>query len=302
MKQIKSKYRKILILGASGFVGRSLIEYYLKHNLRTSHIYSISRKEFRIKNKSSILYKQINKNILDVKKFPQIDLIFYLIKANNIKQSKKYFIKFKNLLGMLKTKPKILYFSSGAVYGNIHKKSETKESITTPNKNINYLKGYKKEYALEKIYLEDKFKELSFNDYKISVVRGFTFLGKHILNYNYAISGILKAINLNKSIELYNNNTFRSYMHSDDMCRWMIKIIDSSSKKINIYNLGSDKILNLRNLCKFLSKKYRTKFIYKRNIKNKVDFYVPNTNLAKKKLNLSTKINFENAIELSLGK
>ena len=139
MKQIKSKYRKILILGASGFVGRSLIEYYLKHNLRTSHIYSISRKEFRIKNKSSILYKQINKNILDVKKFPQIDLIFYLIKANNIKQSKKYFIKFKNLLGMLKTKPKILYFSSGAVYGNIHKKSETKESITTPNKNINYL-------------------------------------------------------------------------------------------------------------------------------------------------------------------
>ena len=91
-------------------------------------------------------------------------------------------------------------------------------------------------------------------------------------------------------------------MHSDDMCRWMIKIIDSSSKKINIYNLGSDKILNLRNLCKFLSKKYRTKFIYKRNIKNKVDFYVPNTNLAKKKLNLSTKINFENAIELSLGK
>ena len=43
-------------------------------------------------------------------------------------------------------------------------------------------------------------------------------------------------------------------MHSDDMCRWMIKIIDSSSKKINIYNLGSDKILNLRNLCKFLSK------------------------------------------------
>ena len=66
--------------------------------------------------------------------------------------------------------------------------------------------------------------------------------------------------------------------------------------------MGSDKILNLRNLCKFLSKKYRTKFIYKRNIKNKVDFYVPNTNLAKKKLNLSTKINFENAIELSLGK
>ena len=29
---------------------------------------------------------------------------------------------------------------------------------------------------------------------------------------------------------------------------------------------------------------------------------MPNTNLAKKKLNLSTKINFENAIELSLGK
>ena len=58
--------------------------------------------------------------------------------------------------------------------------------------------------------------------FKVSIVRGFTFYGKHILNYNYLISKIISAIKL-KKIKINNPNTYRSYMHADDMCKWLIK-------------------------------------------------------------------------------
>ena len=43
-----------------------------------------------------------------------------------------------------------------------------------------------------------------------------------------------------KSIN-YLIKTFRSYMHANDMCRWLLKIVKNSSIKCPIYNLGSDK-------------------------------------------------------------
>ena len=69
---------------------------------------------------------------------------------------------------IIDTKTKILFMSSGAVYGirNKKKKFDEKEVI-----NIKKLKGFKNKnamYAKEKIFLEKKFKLLAKNGYKIS--------------------------------------------------------------------------------------------------------------------------------------
>ena len=55
-----------------------------------------------------------------------------------------------------------------------------------------------KKYALEKFFLEQEFKKMAKEGFKVSIVRGFTFYGKHILNYNYLISKIISAIKLKK--------------------------------------------------------------------------------------------------------
>ena len=75
-------------------------------------------------------------------------------------------------------------------------------------------------------------------------------------------------------------------MHADDMCRWIIKIIEVSSTKCPIYNVGSDKVFNIKNLAKFLAKKNNSEIIFKKNKLRKLDFYVPSTYLAKKKIEI----------------
>ena len=40
-------------------------------------------------------------------------------------------------------------------------------------------------------------------------------------------------------------------MHADDMCRWLIKILNISSDKCPIVNLGSDKKIELKKICLF---------------------------------------------------
>ena len=67
------------------------------------------------------------------------------------------------------------------------------------------------------------------------------------------------------------------------MCKWLIKIVDISSIKCPIINLGSDKVLNLDKLTNFLNKKYNKNILIIKNKSKKLDFYVPSINYAKKK-------------------
>ena len=270
--------KKLLIIGSSGFVGKSLNDYF--------------KKKIKVINYS----RSNNKNLKDIKKLPKTDYIIYCIRNNNIRSSLKFFFHFKNLLNKSHKNTKILFFSSGAIYGPSSMKKKINEKEKINKKNYNKFSGYKKKYALEKFFLEQEFKKIAKEGFKVSIVRGFTFYGKHILNYNYLISKIISAIKLKKKIKINNPNTFRSYMHADDMCKWLIKILDISSVKCPIINLGSDKVLNLEKLTNFLNKKYNKNILIVKNKSKKLDFYVPSINYAKKILKLKNTVNFNDAI------
>ena len=52
-----------------------------------------------------------------MQKFPKVDYIIYCINSKKINQSIKYFNHFKNYFIGYSKKTKILFLSSGAVYG-----------------------------------------------------------------------------------------------------------------------------------------------------------------------------------------
>ncbi len=270
--------KKIIIIGSSGFVGKSLNNCLSKKNYK---IFNFSRSE--------------KKNILKVKKLPKSDFIIYCIKTNNIKKSLNLFKHFKILIKNYSKKIKILFFSSGAVYGPRFKIKKFKETDEILLKKINNFTNYKKNYAKEKFYLEKEFMKLSKEGYKVSIVRGFAFYGKYILKYNYLISKIILAVKTKKKLVIQ-GETFRSYMHANDMCKWLIKIVKNSSKYCPIYNLGSDKKIDLHKLIKFLNKKYKSKIFIRNTENKKINFYVPSINLAKSRLKLKNTIKFKNAI------
>ena len=281
-KVLKSK--KLLIIGGSGFVGSSLKEYVRDKNTKISSIISYSRSE--------------GKNFLQVKKLPKFDYLIYCINNKNKNQSAKLFLHFEKLLNKHSKKVKILFFSSGAVYGPRDKIKKFKESDKLSDKSIEKFTGYKKNYAKEKYLLEKEFKKIAKDGFKISIARGFTFYGKHILNYDYLISKIILAVKSKKIIKIYNPNLKRSYMHADDMCRWLIRILNISSNKCPVVNVGSDKMINLSKFINYLNKKFNSKIQIVKNASKKIDFYIPSTNFAKKYLKLKNTVNFNNAITL----
>ena len=280
-KVLKSK--RLLIVGGSGFVGSSLREYIKDKNTKISSIISYSRTE--------------GKNFIQVKKLPKFDYLIYCINHKNKNQSKKLFLHFEKLLNKHSKKVKILFFSSGAVYGPRNQIKKFKESDKLSIKSIEKFTGYKKNYAKEKIFLENKFKRLTLKGYKISIVRGFTFYGKHILKYNFLISQLINAVNNKETIFVNNMNVFRSYMHADDMCKWLLRILENSSTSAPTYNLGSGERIKIRDLINFLNNKYGKYILPKKNKIKQIDYYIPSVNLAKKDLKLKNTINFFHAIK-----
>ena len=275
--------KKILIIGSSGFIGSSLNDYFGKK--KNYKLINISRTQ--------------NNNIINLKKLPKANYLIYCIKSTNLKKTIKYFEHFKKLL-VEKSTMKIVFFSSGAVYGPSTKKNKFKENQKISIKKINTFVGYKKKYAKEKIILENKFKEIANKGFKVSIVRGFTFYGKHILRYNYLISQILRAVKEKSKLVIKNKNTYRSFMYADDMCKCLIKILEKSTSKCPIYNLGSSHEIDINYLISFLNKKYKSK-IQIENRKSAIDYYIPSTHKILKILKIKKLISLERGIKLILS-
>jgi len=293
--------KKLLILGGSGYIGNSFVnngiaKKLIKHKINNIYILSRNNKIIK-KNYKHIKINYISKNILDVKKLPQVDYAIYCLKHHNIEISENYFNHFYKLILKLPKRPKILFTSSGAVYGHNKKMIKNNENKKISLKLIKNLKGYKKKYALEKIFIEKKFSDLTLKNYNVSIARCYTFIGKEILNYKYAIADLINFTLKKKIIKLKTSaNIYRSYMHSDDLVNWLIIILKNSNKKCPIYNVGSDKVINLKNLAKLFAKLYNNKISLKKITSKNNDYYVPSIIKARKMLNLKISINLKDAI------
>jgi len=80
----------------------------------------------------------------------------------------------------------------------------------------------------------------------------------------------------------------------------LIVILKNSSENCPIYNVGSDKVINLKNLTKKIGKLFKKEISIKRTKSKKFDYYVPSINKAKNKLNLKISINLNDALNSTI--
>ena len=267
--------KTLTIIGGSGFLGKSIIDYAQKKGLskwQINKIICISRRKIYLKNRNSFKVKYITGDISKLKKLYPADYIMYAVNSDSSKKNLSAIKNFSLLLEKLPKKTKILFTSSGAVYGSIKSK---------------------KKYAKNKLILENIFKSYGKKGYQVSIARLFTFIGNRILNdKKYAISDFINSGFYKKKIVLKSRNkVYRSYMHSDDMTRWLITILISSNVKCPIYNVGSDESISLKNLAKIIGKIFKKPVEIKKTKSKKIERYVPSIKKAQKELNL--KINYK---------
>ena len=284
--------KKLLIIGASKFIGKSFIKYFDK-NRNKINLILISRKELFYKKKNKNI-KIIKKDFKKIKKIPECDYLIYCLRTNTKKKDGELFKFFEKKLKKLKKKPKIIYTSSGVVYGlNNIKKKITELKRLKKNEFVG-LKSYKKKWFNQKMNLEKKFYNLSIFAYNVVILRMFTFIGPSILDQNYIPAVFKKKIlNKNKIVIRGPLNTYRSYLDENDMVEWIIKIFKKNSKNFDIFNFGSDKAIKIYDLATKMTNK---KKIILLNKSNKLDYYVPSIVKLKKCFNLKEKVTLNNSI------
>ena len=258
--------KKVLIIGGSGFFGKSIIDFFLKKKFKTNIeiiVFSKSAKNLKLKKKNNknLFIKKIRGNILNAKNLPKADIIIYCALLKNLDQDIKAVSNFISIAKQIYTDSKILYVSSGAVYGelpkNLRKVKENFSKIKDFKSN-----NYKKKYALAKIINEKQFKKLAKLGFSVSIARCFSFVGEHLFgNSKYAIADFIKSILSKKSIHIKSNClVIRSYLHADDLSNFLLKIANKSNTNCPVYNCGSDNSVSLNSLSQLLSIKYNLKF------------------------------------------
>jgi dTDP-glucose 4,6-dehydratase len=294
--------KTLLIIGGTGFVGKSFLECFVKNRLKNfgvTKIIILARKVHKFKKNFPLL---INKNveilkadISNIEKLPFADLIIHAAASteeNKYLDNKKEqiidnFRNVRNFLNIIKKKStkncKILFLSSGAVYGKIKEKKDSNENNEYDISKVNNLTGAKKNYAISKIYCEKliikKNQQLKLD---IKIARLFSFIGKHIpLNTHFLIGNILNSILKKKKFLVKSNlpeNTIRSYLYADDMVNLLLRILLRGKSKHKIFNVGSEERYNICQIEKIIFENFKINFNYKTNnsdYKNS-DIYFPN--------------------------
>ena len=289
--------KTLLIIGGTGFFGNSILSYFSNSKTlkkKFNKIIIISRNKlatFRytknLKKNYSII--KINCDILKLKKLPKADYVIYAAILKNYKDDYLAVKNYTKLAKIYHSNSKILYTSSGAVYGQQSIKIEKfKENYFKYHKKINFKKGYKQSYANFKLKSEKLFQKMGNEGFNVSIARCFAFVGEYLtLNSNFVIGNIIQNILDRKQIKINAKyRIHRAYMYADDLVEWLYKILDNSNTQCPIYNVGSDDKISIHQVANVLADKFNLKIDTVKLSLKKIDNYIPNISKAKKILGL----------------
>ncbi len=268
------KKKVALVTGSAGFIGSNLVDDLLSKNFYVIGVdnFRTGKKEFiknQLKNKNFI-FKKIDltnrKNFLSLSKY-KIDIVFHM--AANADVSKGHLnpltdLKFNtimtsNILEYIRKKKikEIVFCSTGSVYG------ETKTIPTPENDKFPIQTSM---YGASKLACEGLIQAYSeAYNIKCYIFRFVSILGQrythgHVVDFYNKLLKNKKKLNI-----LGDGKQKKSYLHVNDCINAILKVIYSKNKKIiNIYNLGLNETITVKEsaktICKYLNLK--PKFIF----------------------------------------
>lgn len=230
----------ILVTGANGFLGKSLLELLKKKKIKINKI-DIKKKFFEKLNRKKI-YNFLDNNYKCNKKNILIHLGWGYVGEPNSKYHKINFQKSSIIFDFCSINKfeKIIFCGSVNEYGNC--KGKVKEDQKTHKMKTLYGK-YKflaTEYGIKKIK--------NFFSVRCSYIYGYQQRKGTLLN------DLIENIKLNKKIQISHCKLYRDYIFVDDVANAFLKIIICQVHP-GIYNVGSGKLITLKKLVLKISEK-----------------------------------------------
>ena len=310
--------KTLLIIGGTGFIGSCFIDFFKKNNCRNyslSKIILVGRNLNKIKYKKELKKKNIffKKIDLENKKinFPHADFVIHaaenynnMLEENDLNYKKSYDFtkKITKHYNKVNNLTKLIFISSGAVYGKNSQNKKITEKNRISLKKILKFKNFKVEYAISKIkseaYLKKNFRS------NFIVVRLFSVISSNVpKEKNFVIGNFLDDIKKSGKIKIktqYPRQIYRGFIFYEDLIKIFIRLLDFDNKKGEIFNVGSNEGISIYDLSRIMSKHFKKK-IFSRNKLDKskiseLDYYVPDIEKLKNKLKIKNLISIRKSI------
>ena len=288
--------KKILIIGASGFLGYNLS---LKLKKLGYSLFLLSRnknKYLKISGASYIFCDISNKKKLQKKINRNFNFVINLsgnIDHNDKKNSKKiHFEGVKNIINILEKKKINLFIQIGSSleYGK----------IKSPHKENNYCKPvsfYGKAKHLASKYLVKK--KLLF---KFIILRPYQIYGPY-QKINRLIPHVVTSCLKDKSFDCSNGSQFRDFLYVEDFVDLVIKIINCKNNQSGVYNVGYGKPQKVKSVIQkiiLILKKGKPNFGRIKMRPDEVKYLYPNIEKVRSIYKWSPKINLSQGLKKTI--
>ena len=309
----------LLLIGGTGFFGKSFLDSFQRGGLEDwgiDRLIAMSRHADRLKNVAPQLLDNrvqlINADIGTVDSLPSAD---YVIHAAASTDARDYLAKpeserkniqagvynYCQLAPSAHAKSKIVYVSSGAVYG-VQQASEHFLLEDAFKVSLDGMPEHKRDYAMAKRDAEAEVRGLSNQGLAVSIARCFAFVGPWLArDQHFAIGNFIEDGLQGRAIQVKANHpVYRSYMHADDLVTWLMTIAENADTKCEAFNVGSDYAVEMRELGQLVASLFGVGVSVPPLSEIKIDRYIPSIQKAKDKLGLNLTFSLADAIRSTI--
>ena len=297
----------VLLTGGTGFFGKSIMDYFLHHECK-SHFVVLSRHPDRFLNQNpqfatirSFSFVQGDIRDFQIPDSIPVERIIHAAtpvdNATNDDEMRSIIVDgTAHVLDIASSKQvkRILYISSGAVYGvqpdDMERIPETQkcEPLTI------YGKGKLK---AERMCLASGIETV--------VARCFAFVGKYLpKDKHYAIGNFMDDCLHDRSIVIQGDGTaLRSYLYADDLVEWLMTALENGVAG-RVYNIGSETAYSIREIAEHVKTSLGTNtpinVLGKAQQHGKVSRYIPDVSKIKSELKVKENYSFDDMIRKSI--
>lgn len=297
------KKLNLLVIGGTGFFGKSILDSFkrgLLNNYNISKIIILSRntEQFAIDYPELVIegVDLLSFDITSISELPKADYVIHAATSTNMNDYNNIYnnIGKNNIEKSVSNycrialrhhfKSKILYCSSGAVYGKQPLNIEKIDENFPLQQDLSNLSIEKQNYCLGKRFAEKEIIGLGKLGLSVSIARCFAFSGKYLpKDQHYAFGNFIDKAEKGEDIIVSATGVvYRSYMEADELVISLFEILQIASINCPILNVGSDTIITLEQLAKKIANEYNVNYSCPNLNKNIIlDRYVPNTNRLK---------------------
>ena len=312
--------KTLLVIGGSGFFGKSILDAFSRDLLapwRIGKVIVMSRNANRLLQDTPDLVGQnvelYSADITNTECLPFADYVIHAAASTDVRnylsspEDEKKNIQagtyhYCDLARIHHTNSKIVYVSSGAVYGVQPPNLDAFDESFVGD--LSKMAPGKLDYAVAKQDAEKAIIDLGTAGLNVSIARCFAFVGKYLpRDQHFAIGNFIDdVINKRPIVVKANHHVYRSYMYADDLVEWLMTIADHAAPYCPIYNVGSDQAFLLGDLARQLSKHFQIPAEVQSPSSTMIDRYVPSIKKAKDELGLYLRYSLTSCINQTISK